>query len=145
MKQLYFILLHLSCQFTRTFSYPYKLPPPSCGSIHLAIFPVEFSKFLSREKLYEASASLVDPNGMKLFEHLHISKSLGHAHFHLIPCTYVSATSSFPNLAIMALSTATTFYFALLPMILFPAYSPPCKTLKSRRVDPLEYFWFMQL
>ena len=28
---------------------------------------------------------------------------------------------------------------------LFPACSPPYKTLKSRRVDPLEYFWSMKL
>ena len=28
---------------------------------------------------------------------------------------------------------------------LSPAYKPPYKTLKSRRVDPLEYFWSMQL
>ena len=27
---------------------------------------------------------------------------------------------------------------------LFPAYSPPCRTLKSRRVDPLEDFKCMQ-
>ena len=27
---------------------------------------------------------------------------------------------------------------------LFPAYKPPYKTLKSRRVEPLEYFWSMQ-
>ena len=26
----------------------------------------------------------------------------------------------------------------------FPAYSPPYKTLKSRRVDPLGYFWSMK-
>ena len=53
--------------------------------------------------------------------------------------------SSFALWSSLAFSTATLFLFALLPMILFPAYSPPCKTLKFRRVDPLEYFWFMQL
>ena len=67
-----------------------------------------FSKILSREMLYEASASLVDPNGMKLFGHLHIFKSLGHAHFQIIPSTYVTATSSSLTLAIMTLSTTST-------------------------------------
>ena len=28
---------------------------------------------------------------------------------------------------------------------LFPACSPPYQTLKSRRMDPLEYFWSMEL
>ena len=56
----------------------------------------------------------------------------------------LSKSSSFALWSSLALSTATPFYFALLPMILFPAYSPPYKTLKSRRVDPLEYFWSMQ-
>jgi hypothetical protein len=27
---------------------------------------------------------------------------------------------------------------------LFHAYSPPYQTLKSRRMDPLEYFWSIQ-
>ena len=57
----------------------------------------------------------------------------------------LSKSSAFALWSSLAFSTATLFLFALLPMILFPAYSPPCKTLKSRRVDPLEYFWFMQL
>ena len=57
----------------------------------------------------------------------------------------LSKSSSFALWSSLAFSTATLFLFALLPMILSPAYSPPCKTLKSRRVDPLEYFWFMKL
>ena len=53
-----------------------------------------------------------------------------------------SSSSSFcPSLVIC---TATPFYFALVPLSLLPTYSPPYQTLKSRRMDPLEYFWFMR-
>ena len=52
----------------------------------------------------------------------------------------LSKSSSFALWSSLALSTATPFYFALLPMILFPAYKPPYKTLKSRRLDPLVSF-----
>ena len=68
------------------------------------------SKSLSREMLHEASAILASPNSMKLFGNLHIFNSFGHANFQLIPSAYVSATSSSPNLAIMALSTASIIF-----------------------------------
>ena len=69
-----------------------------------------FSKFLDRINLSEASAILVHPNGMKLLGHLNIFKSLGHNHFQLIWCNYVSAPSKSPFLAIMTLSTASAIY-----------------------------------
>ena len=56
----------------------------------------------------------------------------------------LSKSSSSALWSSLAFSTVTLFLFALLPMILFPTYSPPCKTLKSRRVDPLEDFKCMQ-
>ena len=68
-----------------------------------------------------------------------------YAKTHECPLKNLSKSPSFALWPSWVFSTATLFLFALLPMILFPAYSPPCKTLKSRRVDPLEYFWFMQL
>ena len=68
----------------------------------------KFSKFLVRINLSEASAILVHPNGMKLLGNLNIFKSLGHNHFQINWCNYVSASSKFPFLAIMALSIATT-------------------------------------
>ena len=67
-----------------------------------------FSKFLVRINLSKASAILVHPNNMKLFEHLHIFKSLGHAQFQLNLHLHVSATSSSLILAIIVVSTAST-------------------------------------
>ena len=56
----------------------------------------------------------------------------------------LSKTSSFALWTSLAFSTANPFFIALLHMILFPTYSPPYQTLKSRRMDPLEYFWSMK-
>jgi hypothetical protein len=57
-----------------------------------------FSKFLSKEVLYEASAILASPSGMKLFGHLHILKSLGYDKFQLKLPPEVIATSRLANL-----------------------------------------------
>ena len=56
----------------------------------------------------------------------------------------LSESSSFPFWSSLVICTATPFYFALVPMRFFPTYSLPYQTLKSRRLDPLEYFWCMK-
>ena len=67
-----------------------------------------FSKFLSRMKLCEASATLVFPNSMKFLQKLHIIIKPLSAKFQLTEIKYVSASSKSPILASFALSTATT-------------------------------------
>ena len=47
-----------------------------------------------------------------------------------------SSSSSFCSSLVIC--TATLFYFALVTLSFFPTHKPFCKTLKSRRVDPLE-------
>mgnify|MGYP005815996641 CR=1 FL=1 len=63
-----------------------------------------------------------------------------HAKTHECSLKDLSKSSSFALWSSLAFSTATLIYFALVPMILFPAYRTLYPTLKSRRVDPLEYF-----
>ena len=56
----------------------------------------------------------------------------------------LSESFSFPFWPSLVICTTTPFYFALVPLSFFPTYSPPYQTLKSRRLDPLAYFWCMQ-
>ena len=56
----------------------------------------------------------------------------------------LSESSSFPFWSSLVICTATQFYFALVSLSFFPTCSPPYQTLKSRRLDPLAYFWCMQ-
>ena len=50
----------------------------------------------------------------------------------------LSESSSFPFWSNLRFCTVTTFLVAPWSMIPFPTCSPPCQTLKSRRVDPLD-------
>ena len=68
-----------------------------------------------------------------------------YAKTHVYSLKKLSKPSSFTLWPSLAFSTATLIYFALVPMSFFPACSPPYQTLKSRRMDPLEYFWSMKL
>ena len=56
----------------------------------------------------------------------------------LCPLKNLSESTSFSFWSNLMFCTATIFLLAPLPMILFPAYRPCCKTLKSKRVDPRE-------
>ena len=56
----------------------------------------------------------------------------------------LSESTSFSFWSSLVICTATLFLFCSRAHELSPTYSPPYQTLKSRRLDPLEYFWCMQ-
>ena len=61
-----------------------------------------------------------------------------YAKTHWCSLKYLSESTSSSFCSSLVICTATLFYFALVPMSF--ACSPPYKTLKPRRVDPLEDF-----
>ena len=67
-----------------------------------------------------------------------------YAKIHWCSLKNLSKSTPYSFWSSLVICTATIFLLALLPMILFPTHRPPCKTLKSRRVDPLEDFKCMQ-